>query len=177
MSNQKYHISARITHWIMALIIISLLAVGFYMTNFLDKESTNRMMIYNLHKSFGALVMFLIIVRIFIRLSKPVPPLPDSISKFVQKTAHFVHILLYTLMIFMPLSGYLMSNFFGYPVHLFGLQLPMLVEKNIEMGKFFGEVHEILGFAFVVVLTLHISGAIKHRFFDKPENDVLKRMI
>jgi len=173
----KYHISARIIHWIMALIIISLLAVGFYMTTWLDRESTNRMLIYNIHKSFGALVLFLVVVRIFIRLSKSVPPLPNSISAFIQKTAHIVHILLYGLMVFMPLSGYLMSNYFGHPVHLFGLPLPMLVEKNIEMGKFFAGVHEFLGFAFVAVLCLHIAGAVKHRFFDRPENNVLKRMI
>jgi cytochrome b561 len=164
-------------HWLMALIIISLLAIGFYMTTWLDKESANRMTIYNLHKSFGALVLFLVVARIFIRLSKPIPPLPNSISAFVQKIAHLVHILLYGLMIFMPLSGYLMSNYFGYPVHLFGLPLPMLVEKNIEMGKFFADVHKFLGFAFVAILSLHIAGAVKHRFLDKPENDVLKRMV
>jgi cytochrome b561 len=90
---------------------------------------------------------------------------------------HMVHMLLYGLMIFMPLSGYLMSNFFGYPVHLFGLPLPMLVEKNMALGKFFASTHEILGFAFVAILGLHIAGAIKHRFFDKPENDVLGRIM
>ena len=80
-------------------------------------------------------------------------------------------------MVLMPLSGYLMSNYFGYPVHLFGLPLPMLVEKNIELGKFFAEVHKFIGFAFIAVLILHFAGVIKHRFFDKAENDVLKRMI
>jgi cytochrome b561 len=177
MENQKYHISARVMHWLMALIIISLLAVGFYMTNWLDKESASRMTIYGLHKSFGALVLFLVVIRIFIRFSFKIPPLPNSIPNLVQKFAHLVHILLYVLMIFMPLSGYLMSNSFGYPVHLFGLPLPMLVEKNVEMGKFFGEAHEFLGFAFVAILALHIAGVVKHRFFEKPENDVLKRMI
>lgn len=164
-------------HWLMALIIISLLAIGFYMTSWMDKESPNKMMIYNLHKSFGALVLFLIVGRIFIRLSKPVPALHESIPMLEQKLAGLVHFILYGLMIFMPLSGYLMSNAFGYPVHLFGLPLPMLMEKNIEMGEFFAEAHEFLGFTFVVVLGLHISGVIKHRFFDKPENDVLGRMI
>ncbi len=177
MHNKKYHLWARIMHWVMALMIILLLAIGFYMTTWLDKESVNRMTIYNLHKSFGALILFLMVARIFIRLSKPIPPLPNSISIIVQKMAHLVHILLYGLMIFMPLSGYLMSNSFGYPVHLFGLPLPMLVEKNMVMGKFFAEMHEILGFAFVAVLGLHIAGVIKHRFFEKAENDILKRMI
>ena len=177
MQNQKYHLQLRIVHWVMALIIISLLALGFYMTTWLDRESTYRTTIYSLHKSFGALVLFLIVGRIFIRLSKPAPKLPNSMPIIIQKLAHSVHLILYILMVLMPLSGYLMSNYFGYPVHLFGLPLPMLVEKNIEFGKFFGGVHKFLGFAFVAILTLHFIGVIKHRFFDKAENDVLKRMI
>lgn len=177
MNNQKYPLSMRVIHWVMALIILSLLALGFYMTTFLDKDSSNRMMIYNLHKSFGALVIFLVVARIFFRLSSAVPALPNSIPKIIQKLAHSAHYALYFLMIFMPLSGYLMSNFFGYPVYLFGLPLPMIVEKNPELGKFFANIHEYLAYAFLVVLSLHVAGVIKHRFFDKPENDVLKRMI
>jgi cytochrome b561 len=175
--NQKYHISMRITHWAMALIIISLLAAGLYMTNFLDKESANRALIYSLHKSFGVLAMFLIVVRIFIRLSKPVPALPNSMPKIIQKLAQTAHFLLYFLMIFMPLSGYLMSNFFGYQVHLFGISMPMIVDKNIAVGNFFATTHEFLGYGFVVILFLHVGGVIKHRFFDKLENNVLRRML
>ncbi|MFT6258475.1 MAG: cytochrome b561 [Rickettsiales bacterium] len=177
MQNQKYHISLRIIHWAMALIIISLLALGFYMEDFLDKSSPNRAFIYGLHKSFGALVLFLIALRIIFRIVKSAPPLPDSIGKKSRKLAHFVHISLYLLMIFMPLSGYLMSNAFGYPVHMFGIEMPMLIETNVKIGNFFAEVHEVLGFTFAAVLCLHISGAVKHRFFEKPENNVLKRMI
>lgn len=160
----------------MALIIISLLSVGFYMTNLLDPEDPNRGFIYGLHKSFGALILCLIVFRIVVRFSTSIPRLPDSIGKLTQKFAHLAHILLYTLMILMPLSGYLMSNSYGYPVHMFGIHLPMIVEKNYELGKLFALAHQILGFSFVVILTLHIAGVVKHRFFEKPENDVLKRM-
>jgi cytochrome b561 len=177
MQNNKYHISARIMHWLMALIIISLLVVGFYMANWMDRDSPYRMTVYGLHKSFGVLVLFLIVARIFIRFSKPVPPLPESIPLTTRKISHLVHILLYVLMILMPISGYLMSTYFGYQINFFGVNLPMLVREDMEMGDFFAKTHEVLGFAFAIVLTLHIAGVIKHRFFDFPENDVLKRMI
>ncbi len=177
MQNYKYTLPARIIHWLMAIIIISLLAIGFYMTNFLDKQSVYRGTIYGLHKSFGALVIFLIIFRIFIRLKNSPPKLPQSINIVIQKLAIFVHYLLYFLMIFMPLSGYLMSNYYGYPVVLFGLPLPNLTEKNPELGHFFGETHEFLAIVFAATLSLHIIGSIKHRFFDKTENNVLKRML
>ncbi|MFT7086861.1 MAG: cytochrome b561 [Rickettsiales bacterium] len=177
MQNNKYNIPMRIIHWSMSLIIISLLALGFFMTNLLNPEATNRYFIYDLHKSFGVVVFFLIVIRIFTRMLSSVPPLPNSINPFTQKLAHLIHFTLYCLMILMPISGYLMSNYFGYSVHLFGLELPILVAKNIELGQLFAQIHKYSGFSFVAVLILHISGVIKHRFFEKSENDVLKRML
>ena len=177
MENQKYHPLMKLIHWAMAIIIISLLGMGIYMANWIDKDSTNRMLIYNLHKSFGALALFLIAIRIVVRIAKSAPPLPDSINIVTQALSHLVHLILYVLMILMPLSGYLMSNYFGYPVHLFGLKLPMLVAQNPDLGRFYADAHQFIGFALIGVLGLHISGVIKHRFFDKPESDVLKRMI
>ena len=177
MNQEKYHISIRILHWLMAIIIIALLAVGFYMTNGLSKEAPYRMTIYNLHKSLGVTILTLIALRIFFRLSRPIPLLPDSMPKVIQKLAHSTHFLLYLLMILMPLSGYLMSNSYGFPVYLFGLKMPILVERNMDMAQFFAEAHGYLGFILVGVLVLHIAGVIKHRFFDKNENDILSRMI
>ena len=161
----------------MALIIISLLALGLYITNFLPEDAPNRIMFYDLHKSFGALALILIAIRICVRITKSAPPLPDSINNVTQMLSHLIHLGLYLLMILMPLSGYLMSNYFGYPVHLFGLPLPMLVDANPEYGKFFAEAHEFLGFALIGTIALHIAGVIKHRFFDVPTNDVLGRML
>ena len=175
MKKEKYHISIRILHWLMALMIISLLIVGFYMKG-IDKELFSRGIFYHFHKSFGVVVLFLVAIRIFFRLIKSTPPLPEAIPDKIKKLAHRVHYLLYLLMFIMPLSGYLMSNFYGYRVRLFDVKMPYLVEKNVELGAFFAKTHQVLGFVFVFVITLHVLGVIKHRFFDEKENDVLPRM-
>ena len=177
MRDQEYHPLMKIIHWTMAVIIIGLLGLGFYMTELLGKDSSNRMFIYDLHKSFGVLVLFLIVIRIVVRIQRSAPPLPDSINLLTQVLSHLVHMTLYVLMILMPLSGYLMSNYFGYPVHLFGLKLPMLVSENPDLGKFCAAAHEFLGFTLLAVLGLHIFGVVKHRFFDKAANNILKRML
>lgn len=175
---KKYQISSRILHWIMAAIIIFLLALGIYMADFLPKDAPNRMEFYNLHKSFGVLALILIIVRIINRAVFTPPSLPETINKLEQKLAYLAHILLYLLMVLVPLSGYLMSNSFGYPVNLFGFKMPFLIEKNADLGKIFHETHEIAPYILIIVLLLHIAGVIKHRYFDKnKENDVLKRMV
>jgi cytochrome b561 len=173
----KYHIVSRVIHWLMALIILFLLGLGIYMTDFLSKEAPNRMEIYNLHKSLGVMVLILVFVRIINRFANKPPALPDSLPKFEKIAAHLAHIALYLLMILVPLSGYLMSNSFGYPVNFFSIQLPFLVQQNFELGNLFHNAHWILAYSLIAILALHILGVIKHRFFDKTENDVLKRMI
>jgi len=173
----KYSLSSRIIHWLMALIILSLLGVGIYMTEFLPKDSPNHMAIYDLHKSFGVIALILIFVRIINRFIYKAPALPQSLPKIEIALSHLVHLGLYILMIIVPLSGYLMSNSFGYPAVFFGNELPFLVEQNFERGKFFAETHELSAYGLLGLVALHVLGAIKHRFFDKPENDVLKRML
>ncbi len=177
MTSQKYALSSRIIHWLMAVIIIALLGLGIYMTEFLSKEASNKMDIYNLHKSFGVVALILIFLRIINRLAKSTPKLPATIAKSERFLAHLGHFGLYVLMVIVPLSGYLMSNSFGYPVHLFSIEMPVLIQTNFDLGKIFAETHEIAAYGLLALLALHILGAIKHRFFDRPENDVLKRML
>lgn len=172
----KYTLSSRIIHWIMAVIIISLIAVGIYMTEFLNSDSENRSLIYGLHKSFGVVILMLFIARIINRFINKPPALPDNFSKNEKIGANIGHIVLYILMLLVPLSGYLMSNSYGYPVKLFGLELPFLVTTNYDLGKVFSALHFYFGYAILAVIVIHITAVIKHRYFEK-DKDVLNRML
>ncbi len=173
----KYSLPSRIIHWLMAVIILFMLGLGIYMTTFLPKDAPNHLEIYSLHKSIGAIALILVFIRILNRFINKAPALPETIKKSEQILSHLGHFGLYVLMLCVPLSGYLMSNSFGFPVHLFSLELPMLVERNFELGKLFATVHELGAYALLGLVVAHVLAVIKHRFFDKPENDVLKRMI
>lgn len=146
------------------------------MEHYLSKEAPNRIDIYNLHKSFGVLVFGLVALRIINRLIYTPPALPNSLLKSEKILAHITHFTLYFLMVAVPLSGYLMSNLFGYTVSFFGTRLPSIIKANPDFGMVIHDSHAIFAYIFLSVIVLHIAGALKHRFFDKPENDVLKRM-
>jgi len=173
----KYSLTSRILHWLMAALIFFMLGLGIYMTEFSPKDAPNHLQIYELHKSFGVMILILVFLRIINRFVKTPPALPLSMPKFERILAHLGHFGLYVLMILVPLSGYFMSNSFGFPVHFFGIEMPFLVEKNFDHGKLFAEAHELLAYGLLALVAVHILAAIKHRFFDKPENDVLKRML
>ena len=172
----KYSLVQRVLHWLMAILILGLIAVGWYMEG-LERGVPNRGELYGLHKSFGMLVLFLVMFRIVVRWRKGAPPLPETLSASVHRAAHIAHYILYGFMVAIPLSGYFMSSFGGYSVKFFGIQLPSVVPENKDIGRFFHEAHGILAYILLAIITLHVAGAIKHRWFDKKENDVLQRML
>ncbi|MDB2414710.1 cytochrome b [Rickettsiales bacterium] len=175
-SSEKYHISLRILHWLMAVIILALIGVGWYMSE-LPKDYPGRGNFYFLHKSFGVTIIFLWAIRVFLRFKMGAPELPSAISKPMQKIIHAGHHMLYLLIIFVPVSGYLMSNMGGHGVSLFGVPMPTLFEKNKEWGGFFHESHGLVAYIMLALVVFHFLGVIKHRFFASKESDVLKRMI
>ena len=71
--------------------------------------------------------------------------------------------------------GWLMSNAKGYPVSVFGLfNLPTLIAKNEPLAHTLGEMHETGAAVFVLLLVLHVVGAVYHKL--KTKDDVLSRM-
>lgn len=170
---QNYALFSKIIHWVTALIMAALLTVGYLMSEMDGTPAKFQMMA--LHKSFGILVLGLVLIRIasYIILKKP-KSLPTH--KFWEKfLAHAAHAFLYVAMLCLPLSGWIMSSAGDYPVPFFGLfNLPSLVAKNQDLFHQSEEVHETFAFLVFLVIGLHVLGAFKHHFLDKDET--LKRM-
>jgi cytochrome b561 len=180
--SSSYGSLSKALHWVMAAIIITLIGVGIYMADLPDETEEQRQYAFQfiaMHKSFGVLALLLIIVRLaWIRLSPP-PALPAVFEAKEQRLVKGLQALLYLLMVLVPLSGYIMSNAGGYPINFFGLgELPALVAKSKSLGGMAHEAHELMGFAMLLLILLHIAGAVKHRLKDKGgESDILKRML
>ena len=173
----KYPLSLRALHWFMALLIIGLLIVGFYMAGIPD-DAANKHDLYPLHKSFGFIALLLVMLRIPTRLTAKVPNPLEGLANWEKQLSHFAHILLYLAMFTMAVSGYFMSATFGSSISLFGLaEVPMIVSKNEYWNGVFHEIHEYAAWLLAGTVILHIAGVIKHRFVDAPGSDVLPRMM
>ncbi len=181
-SSAEYGVVSKLLHWLMAAIIIVLIAVGIYMAELPTdtvEQKQYAFQFYGMHKSFGVVILALIVLRlVWIRLSPP-PALPPVFDAKEQRITKMVQGLLYLLMLLLPISGYLMSNAGGYPIHFFGLgELPAVIGKSKTIGGFVHEAHEVMGFAMLALILLHMAGALKHRLRDKGgESDILKRML
>ena len=78
--------------------------------------------------------------------------------------------LFYVLMIVMPLTGWLMigANGKAAPVDFFGVfTVDMALGKNTMLSGFAHESHEFLATPLLILIGLHVLGALKHQFIDK----------
>ncbi len=161
-------------HWLMAVLLFGLLALGFYMQDL--PLSPQKLQFYSWHKWAGVTAFLLVLFRLAWRATHVPPALPASMPKLMQVAAHAGHFLLYALMLAIPLSGWLMSSAKGFQTVWFGLlPIPDLLDKNKELGNLLAQVHSALNFLFIAVLVSHIGAALKHHIIDK--DDILTRML
>jgi len=173
-SNLKsYPPSIKFLHWLIALIVITMLAGSFFLED-LPKQFQGSA--YMLHKSFGLTILFLMILRLIVVWIKGKPQLPVTTSSFEKKLAHLVQYSFYLFLILMPFCGWIMSvaanktpSYFGF----FSLPLPIAPNKNLAM--LMNQSHKTIAWILIVLLVFHVAGAIKHHFIDK--DVVLKRML
>lgn len=190
----RYTKTAVILHWLIAIAIFSMFALGWFMEG-LPKEgakqtaydlfnfgiytwqladaATPRTFYFNLHKSIGVTILGLIVIRVLWRVTHKPPALLSSYKVWERKLATGVHHLLYLLMIALPVSGVIMATYSKYGIKWFGYPLIKGLDNNAARESF-KEIHELIGIVILVMLILHIAGALKHHFVDK--DDTLKRM-
>lgn len=177
-SDHSYGYVAKAFHWGMFLILLGLVVLGIYMSD-LSPETPDQMRekfaFYDWHRSFGLLILLLVVFRLGWRLINPVPKLPTATSRIEVLSAHIVHGLLYVMMFIQPITGWIMSSLLARPVKFFGLELPALADKNKDLGKVFEETHEIIGYILIFVFVIHMGAALFHHFIRK--DDVLRRMV
>jgi cytochrome b561 len=172
--SNRYTKTAIGLHWLMAVLLISLFAVGLYMHEL--PLSPSKLQIYAWHKWAGVTAFILVIFRLGWRFTHRPPVLPFNMPRLAENMAHTGHALLYLLMIAIPLSGWLMSSAKGFQTVYFGvIPIPDLLAKNRELGKLLGDVHELLNFSLMGLVILHVLAAIKHHLIDK--DDVLTRIL
>ena len=169
MVQDIYSRVARWLHWTMGLLIIANLAGGLL-------HDLNADLIIPLHRATGIVILVLAIARIIWRMTHPAPPLPADMAMWERATASFTHAGLYALMVLVPLSGWVMASASRWPISFFGLfDVPKFsVIKESTLWEITHEGHELMAFAMIALLLLHIGAALRHHFVLK--DGMLARM-
>jgi len=173
-TSERYGIITILIHWLSALLVLFMLALGSYMVDLPNGDPKWEW--YGLHKAIGIIIISLTLLRILWKLINITPPLPANTKRYESILSHSLHGFLYLLLILIPISGYIDSSAGGYGIHFFGLfDIPLLIDKNKELSDTAGMIHGYLGYALVACIALHLAAALKHHFVLK--DNILRRML
>jgi cytochrome b561 len=171
-ANWKYRPPAVVLHWLVALLIVGMFGLGWYMMS-IEKEPGSDWY-FNLHRSLGLTVAGLVVLRVIWRLSHWPAELPAGVSMWDRKLSLAAHWLLYACMVVMPLTGYLGASYSKDGAAFFGHPLPFWGAASRDLSKLFFTIHAALVWVFVAVIVLHALGGLKHLLVDKDK--VFQRM-
>ena len=176
-SERRYGAVAIALHWLMAMLIVLLIALGIYMVRLPDAGfDQSKIYLIIIHKEIGLLVLALVSLRLAWRQLNPLPALERTVPEWQQVTAVFVHLCLYALMVAQPILGWLMSSAAGISVDFFRLfTLPDLVRPQANLFAQLRQIHDWLGFVMAGLICLHAGAALRHHFVQRDET--LRKMI
>ncbi|TGN40080.1 cytochrome b [Marinobacter confluentis] len=172
---REYGLVAIVLHWLVAVVIFGLFALGFWMVD-LDYYHEWYKQAPDIHRSVGILLLGAMLFRLLWRLTNLRPgPLPGH-SRLEALAAHGAHLLLYLLIFTAMISGYLISTADGSSISVFGwFDVPSLTGRIKGMEDIAGVVHYWVTWVIVGLASLHGVAALKHHFVDR--DDTLRRML
>src|SRR5512146_1812253 len=166
---------AKLFHWISALLIIFLIAYGWWMTH--EVERAGRFAAYEFHSLIGYYAFVLVALRLAWRAFNPAPALPADTLGWERVAAHASHAVLYVLTVALSLTGWIMAGVGRRTIEakVFGLPVPLASRTpDRALHDLLEDTHRVMAYVLLALVVVHVLAALRHHIFKK--NDVLRRM-
>ena len=162
-------------HWLTVLLIVVQFSSA-WLHEAVDEHSSLAVVILTTHRTSGALIWIVSLVRLVWRHNFAyLPPFPESMSKLQQTLVKANEYSLYALLVIQPITGLGRTLFRGAPFELFIWQVPALFAQDDTIRHMFAEAHEYGANALLALIGLHAGTALFHRLFLR--DGVLHRML
>lgn len=169
-----YPSTSKWLHWLVAACVLTMIPIGIVMGRV--GQGPTQDTLYLLHKSFGILILALMLLRLINRIVVGAPAPEPSLARWQRAVSSATHGLLYVLLLLMPIVGWLANSAYGAATPFFGLfELPNLLPKDRALADKLFAVHRITGFVVAGLVLMHIGAALQHFLFYRDR--VLQRML
>lgn len=167
----QYNTEQKWNHWLSAIITLIVTIILFI------KVPASYVLggmshVYLLHKSLGVVIFILTIWRISSIINAGVPDVLPKNQKLQRILSKSVQGLIYILLFILPLSGYLMSS---RSLEVFGIISIPAIDMPNDFYTFFHVLHKRCSHVLILLLIVHIAGALYHYFWLKDK--VLQSML
>jgi len=170
MKPKKYPFSIILIHWLTVILFAIIFYVGITMEEYeFNEANMNR---YRTHALLGMLLMIVTLVRIVIK-RKNMDNLPVEISYYSSAHRTFVNAvqwLIYLLLIFAPLVGFVMVYQTGALSYDLGGPFP----EGAHFNEYLVKLHEVLVFSLLALVLIHVAGVLTYSM--KNNENLIKRM-
>jgi cytochrome b561 len=160
-----------IVHWLTTALLIAAWYLGDSLSDATDGGKAT-LAGYIVHISVGGTVLLLTLSQLYFRRKDGKPPLLAD-KPIYQAVAKNIHYFLYTVLILLPVSGVMIILTSKVGAALWAGDATLLPKKF--HGVFAHVVHEQLVNVLIVLVVLHVLGAIKHQFIMK--DGLMSRML
>jgi cytochrome b561 len=160
-------------HWFMFVLLV-VVFVTIEIRGQFPRGSDTRELVKALHFMLGISVLLLVVIRLAIRFSSKTPAIVPTPALWENLLAKLVHITLYAFMIFMPIAGWVILSAEGHGVPFFGLELPPLVDKNLELAEQVEDLHKQIGSFGYYLIGLHVVAGLFHQYVKR--DNTLRRI-
>jgi cytochrome b561 len=182
MPRTRYGAVAIGLHWLIALGILALIAIGLTMTH-AGLGPMAKFRLYQLHKSIGITVLFAAVLRVLWRMTHRPPPLPETMQVLERKAAEGAHLAFYAFLLLLPLTGWALVSASPYniPTVLYGTvpwpHLPVLrtLEDKAPVEHVLKIVHGKGAWLLIALVLVHAGAALRHHFILR--DGILRRML
>jgi cytochrome b561 len=173
-SSMDYGLVSKSLHWLIVLIMIGLIGVGWYMVGLSD-EDVWYWRLLDLHEAVGLSLFILFPLKLAWMSLSANPNFLPTLAAWERRAAAVVRWFFILAIPAIPLSGFLYVASNGEAVRLYDLvTIPDIGEVSKAMRDWFGDIHYHGSYGCAALILVHILAALKHHFIDL--NNSLRRI-
>lgn len=171
----RYSPTQQVLHWVTVALMFAVLPVA-WIAYAIPEDTKEFYFWLDVHKLIGLSILCLTVGRILWRVFDRAPALPADVGAWNRRFAHAVAWELLTMMVVMPVTGYLWTSGHGYDVApLDWFTLPRFFFNDRALGDFAKSAHLWGRWVVYLLIALHLAGVSYHLAFRRDR--LLERML
>ncbi len=158
----RYHPLLVTLHWVLAVLIIAALAIGFFVLAAMPNVDPQKIGILRVHMAGGMLILALMVIRFAVRMWTSRPAAATTVYPLLDRIAPITHYGFYVLVLLMVGSGFTTAILAGLPAIVFGGSGAPLPSSFMIFPSFVA--HGWLAALLAGFIVLHVLAAFYHQF-------------
>ena len=171
----RWPLAQRRLHAWGAMLVVLTFALALAMVALPMSQLLAKFLAYQLHKTFGLLVLFVTLARLMLRWRRVAPAMP-GIGPRQHHAAKLGQAALYALLLLVPLLGYLTAQAAAGPVPttlFLVIPVPHLLDPDPALYAWLRPVHQIAAWSLILLSGGHVAMAVRHHLQGVP---ILRRI-